>query len=180
MYQSFFDELIKLAAEETEGTKEKLMRKAVAARPWIKRFVGSAIPTAVAANFLVPLGGSKTEGLKRGLVAGAGLLGGSAGVADLAMKRWAEKNPRSSLSQQIQKEGAANLFLKVAAMATDLRMKGIGGVKRPPMPTEDSKQKAFQNFENSTQPGKFLNSTQPKHLRAPGPSIKQVSALPTG
>jgi hypothetical protein len=178
MFDSFFDELTKLAREE--GTKEKAMRGAVKARPWVQRFATSAIPAAVAANFLLPFGGTAgKEALKRKLVAGAGLLGGAAGVGDLAIKRWAAKNPRKSLAQEIKKEGAAGLFLKVAAMAADLREKGIGGVERPPMVTEDSKQFAYNKLETSSKPGEFLNSTKPRHLRAPGPSIQQVATTPT-
>jgi len=178
MYSSFFDELTKLAAEE--GLKEKGMRGAVAARPWAQRFAGAAIPAAVAANFLLPMGGSPArEKLKRRLVAGAGALGGAAGVGDMAIKRWAEKHPRKQLSKDIRKEGAATLR-KVAAMATDLRRKGLGGTERPPFATEDSKSVANQNLENSSKPGKFLSQSQPRHLRAPGPSIRQSSSLPTG
>ena len=177
MYQSFFDEMAKLAAEEV-STKEKMLRGAVKAAPWAARFGSSAIPAAVAANFLLPI---QSPALKSRIVAGVGLLGGGLGVGDLALRRWAQANPQKVVSKEIAKSGGvADMFLKVAAMATDLRTTGIGGVKRPPMPTEDSKQKAFQSFENSTKPGKFLSSTQPRHLRAPGPSIKQVSALPTG
>lgn len=176
MFQSFFDELTKLAEREI-GTKEKMLHGAVKAAPWAKRFSTSAIPAAVAANFLLPL---KNAHVKSRIVAGVGLLGGGLGVGDMGLKRWAASHPQSNISRELQKEGVANTFLKVAAMATDLRTTGLGGVKRPPMPTEDSKQKAFKAFENSTKPGKFLSSTQPRHLRAPGPSIKQVSALPTG
>jgi hypothetical protein len=180
MYDSFFDELVKLAQEE-EGLKTKAMRGVVKAKPWAQRFATSAIPSAVAANFLLPFGGSPAkDAIKRRLVAGAGLLGGAAGVGALATERWAKHHPREGLAKEIQKEGTANLFLKVAAMAADLREKGIGGVPRPPMVTEDSKQQAYNKLETSSKPGEFLNSTKPKHLRAPGPSIKQVSALPTG
>jgi len=181
MYDSFFDELIKLAQLEPESTKERVMRGAVRATPWVKRFATAAIPTAVAANFLVPLGGSPAkDAIKRRLVAGAGLLGGGAGVGEMAIKRWAQANPRKSLAKEIKKEGAAGLFLKVAAMATDLREKGIGGVQRPPMVTEDSKQQAYNKLETASKPGEFLSATKARHLRAPGPSIKQVSTLPTG
>jgi len=174
MFQSFFDELIKLAEKEVEkedlGTRT--MRRFVKARPYVAGAIKGGLPAALVAKTLI----DKPWVNRAALLGGAGL-----GLANEAIQQWSKKNPRARLSEEIQKEGGVTgCFLKVAAMATDLRTKGIGGVKRPPMPTEDSKQKAFQNFENSTKPGKFLSSTQPRHLRAPGPSIKQVSALPTG
>jgi hypothetical protein len=67
---------------------------------------------------------------------------------------------------------------KIAAMAGDLRMKrpGMGKLTNPP--TEDSKGFAFKQISNSAKPGKFFNSTKPKQLIGPGPSIKQVATLP--
>jgi hypothetical protein len=174
MYGSFFDELVKLAKDETG---EKIMRGAVAARPWAQRFVTAGIPAAVAANFFLPM---KDSPLKRKLIAGSGLLGGGAGVGELAVRRWAEKNPRKGLAKEIKKMGAAQAFLKVAAMAADLRKAGIGGVERPPLITEDSKEHAYNRLRQSAKPGEFLSATKPRHLKAPGPSIKQISALPTG
>jgi hypothetical protein len=68
---------------------------------------------------------------------------------------------------------------KISAMAGDLRMKhpGMGKLTNPP--TEDSKGFAFKQLSNSAKPGKFFNTTKPKQLVAPGPSIKQVAPLPT-
>jgi hypothetical protein len=180
MYNSFFDELTKLAKQTQSpkaSTGEKIMRGAVTARPWAQRFVTSGVPAAVAANFFLPM---KDSPLKRKLIAGSGLLGGGAGIGELAVRRWAEKHPRKGLAKEIKKMGAAQAFLKVAAMATDLRKAGIGGVERPPMVTEDSKEYAANKLQQSSKPGEFLSSTKPRHLRAPGPSIQQVSALPTG
>jgi hypothetical protein len=69
---------------------------------------------------------------------------------------------------------------KTAALATDLRMKGLGGVKRPPEPTEDSKGQAFSLLKNSQKPGSFTNMATPKTLIKPGPSISQVATNPVG
>lgn len=186
MFQSFFDELTKLAEKEVSQKKEDLgtrtMRSFVRARPYAAGFMKGGLPSALVAKTLFPGGESAAaKHLGRYVPLAALGIGGALGVTNEAIQRWAAKNPKTGISKEIEKGGGvANTFLKVTAMATDLRTTGIGGVKRPPMPTEDSKQKAFQAFENSTKPGKFLSSTQPRHLRAPGPSIKQVSALPTG
>jgi len=67
---------------------------------------------------------------------------------------------------------------KIGGLGADLRMKGIGGVTRPPEPTEESKSHAFQSLENSQKVGKFQNFAQPKNLVKPGPSIQQISATP--
>lgn len=170
MYPSFFDELTKIADEKS--LKTRAIESAVTARPWVQRFVTGAIPTAVAANFLLPI---KDPHLKSKIIAGAGLAGGGAGVADLALKRWAKKHPRRVAAKALKKQASIR---KIAAMATDLRMTGIGGVKRPPFPTEDSKQQAFQQFQNSQKPGRFTTHTQAKHLRGPGASISQIAPLP--
>jgi hypothetical protein len=175
MFPSFFEELTKLAKEES--LKTKAMQGAVGARPWIKRGLTGAIPTAVAANLMLPM---KDSPLKRKLVAGAGILGGVGAMGDLALKRWAKRNPRRKLSRELAAQGqplgkSASVMRKVAAMAGDLRMKGLGNVKRPPFPTEDSKRFGFQQLQNSKAPGNFTTQTQPKHLRRPGPSISQVA-----
>jgi hypothetical protein len=60
-------------------------------------------------------------------------------------------------------------------MAGDLRRLGLGGVKRPPFPTEDSKRQAFNMLRNSKQPGLFTAKTEAKNLMKPGPSISQVA-----
>ena len=67
---------------------------------------------------------------------------------------------------------------KIAALGADLRMKGLGGVKRPPEPTELSKGNAFNSLKNSQNVGTFRNVAQPKNLVKPGPSIHQLSATP--
>jgi hypothetical protein len=67
---------------------------------------------------------------------------------------------------------------KIAALGTDLRMRGLGGVRRPPEPTEESKNNAFNQLKNSQNVGKFQNMAQPKNLVKPGPSIRQLSATP--
>jgi hypothetical protein len=176
MYPSFFDELIKIAEKDERSLKTRAIEGAVTARPWVKRGITGAIPAAVAANFLLPM---KDSPLKRRLIAGAGILGGGAAMGDLALRRWAKKHPRRIAAKELKRqEKHAEAIRKIAAMATDLRMTGIGGVKRPPFPTEDSKQQAFQKFQNAQQPGKFTTHTQAKHLRGPGAAIPQIAPLP--
>ena len=170
----------KLGSDRSEKFKRKAIRGAVEARPWVSSAVKGAIPAAVAANFLIPATSQRGMKYKSRIVAGVGALGAAAGVADRALKDWAKKNPRSSVAKQLKKQGSASAMRKVAAMAADLRRAGIGGVKRPPFATEDSKQFANNQLDNSKVPGYFTTHTQQKHLRRPGPSIKQVSALPGG
>lgn len=67
---------------------------------------------------------------------------------------------------------------KIAGLGADLRMKGIGGVTRPPEPTEDSKNTAFSSLRNSQSVGAFHNVAKPKNLIKPGPTIQQVSPTP--
>jgi hypothetical protein len=202
MYPSFFDELMKLAEEETKKTdvspSEKVnpvVKALVKARPYASGAAAGGIPAAFFARTMFP--GGETEAAKRlGRIAPMAALGVGAGlgVANAAIKRWAAKHPESGLEpdprhrkrsnyaamEDLSKMGVARCFLKVAAMAADMRMKGLGGVTRPPMPTEDSKQFANTQLAGSAKPGKFMNVAQPKNLTAPGPSIQQASTLPTG
>lgn len=67
---------------------------------------------------------------------------------------------------------------KIAGLGADLRMKGLGGVTRPPEPTEESKSNAFNQLKNSQKVGKFQNVAKPTTLVKPGPSIHQLSATP--
>ena len=67
---------------------------------------------------------------------------------------------------------------KIGALGADLRMKGLGGVTRPPEPTEESKGNAFNQLKNSQTVGKFTNVAKPTTLVKPGPSIQQLSATP--
>lgn len=167
----------KLGARK-EPLDRKAIRAAVTARPWVGSAVKGAIPGAVAANFLIPATATKALKYKSRIVAGAGVLGAGMGVTDRALKRWARKHPRSREAIQLRKQGSALLLRKVAAMAGDLRMKGLGDVKRPPFATEDSKRFSFNQLKNSKAPGYFTTQTQAKHLRRPGPSIQQVAATP--
>lgn len=175
MHRSFFDELEKISSE---STKDKAMRAGVAARPWISSAVKGAIPAAVATSFLIPASSPTAMKYKSRIVAGMGALGAGAGIADRYIKNWAQEHPRSSMAKELKKQGS--VMRKIAAMAADLRMKGLGGVKRPPFATEDSKRFSFQQLSNAKAPGNFTTQTQPKHLRRPGPSISQVASLPTG
>ena len=149
----------------------------MAARPWVSSAVKGAIPAAVAANFLIPASSPEAMKHKSRIVAGFGVLGAGAGVADRALKNWGRRHPSTEEAKYLRKQGAA-VMRKVAAMAADLRMKGLGGVKRPPFATEDSKQFAFNQLKNSKAPGYFTTQTQYKHLRRPGPTIQQVAATP--
>lgn len=169
----------KVAAAKKDSLERKAIRGAVSARPWVSSAVRGAIPAAVASNFLIPATSAKGVKYKSRIVAGMGLLGAGAGVADRALKNWSKRNPRTAEARKLEKQGAATMR-KVAAMAADLRRSGIGGVKRPPFATEDSKQFAFNQLNNSKAPGYFTTQTQPKHLRRPGPSIQQIATTPGG
>jgi hypothetical protein len=169
----------KLGADK-DSPQRKAIRAGVAARPWVSSAVKGAIPAAVAANFLIPATSEKAMKHKSRIVAGMGALGAAAGLTDRALKRWARKHPKTEAAKSLKKQGGAEAMRKVAAMAADLRMKGLGGVKRPPFATEDSKQFSFNQLKNSKAPGYFTTQTQPKHLRRPGPSIQQVATTPGG
>lgn len=71
------------------------------------------------------------------------------------------------------------LIRKVASLAGDLRRNGIGGVKRPPFPTEDSKRHANTLMNQSQRPGQFTGYSKPKNLIKPGPSIPAVATIPS-
>jgi len=163
----------KLAAQ---SRKDEALQAAVNARPWVKSFAQTAIPSAVAANFLIPA--TKTPWLERKskAVATLGMIGGGLGVADRYLKNWARKNKRSKAAKEVLrqvKEGS----VKEAALGGDLRRNGIGGVKRPPFPTEDSKRHSFSMLRNARQPGLFTAKTEAKNLMKPGPSISQVTSV---
>jgi len=69
-------------------------------------------------------------------------------------------------------------FEKIAALGTDLRQNGLGGVKRPNFETEESKRTAFGLLRNSQAVGKFKNVAKPTTLVKPGPSVQQVAPTP--
>ena len=64
---------------------------------------------------------------------------------------------------------------KVAAMAGDLRPRGIGGVKEPAFPTEDSKQIAFKDLSKTQRIGEVGGFATPGTLNRPGPKIPQIA-----
>lgn len=67
---------------------------------------------------------------------------------------------------------------KVAALAADVRMKGLGGVKRPPFPTKESLQYVSQRFADTKKSTTFKGFTKPSNLVKPGPTISQVAPTP--
>jgi hypothetical protein len=81
-----------------------------------------------------------------------------------------ESQPEEEMGRGFQEDPE-----KLAAMATDLRELGIGGVKRPPFPTEDSKRLALNTFNSAKKPGLFKTHTEPKHLSRPGPTLSQIA-----
>jgi len=155
--------------------KKEMMQAAVTARPWVASTVKGAVPAAIATRYLIPAVSPKAVKYKTRAIAAMGVLGGMAGATDLALRRWAEKHPRSSMAKEIKKQGSADTMRKVAAMAADLRRTGLGKTQRPPFATEDSKQFSFNQLKNSKAPGYFTTQTQPRHLKKPGPSIKQLA-----
>ena len=180
--QGFAD---KVAAVQKKR-KDQAIGAAASARPWIKSGIKGAIPAAVAANFLIPATEQPWLRRKAKIVAGVTAMGAGLGVADKALKDWAERNKRSRVAKQILKTGEAEyvvprhqlLIRKVAAMAGDLRMHGLGGVKRPPFPTEDSKRFANNLMDRSKKPGEFMGYTKPKTLIKPGPALSSVATMP--
>lgn len=164
MYASFFEELAKLAEDKTKEVAKSTMRGFVKARPYAAGAFEAGVPAAVLGNIV----GGRRLGTAMG-VGAAGL-----GAANEALKQWEKKHPRKA-RKVLGKQPAIR---KVAAMAGDLRMKGLGGVKRPPFPTEDSKNYSSNLLKNSFKPGQFKTHTQPKHLVRPGPSIQQAATLP--
>jgi hypothetical protein len=170
--------------------KERALRGFVKARPYATAGVTAGVPAGIFAKMLLPEKPTGRVGkvLTRMGPGGAALIGAGLGVTNLALKRWArKKRKKTKLVKQILKTGSATYEVpasqytirKIAAMATDLRRKGIGGVARPPFPTEDSKSFAEKQFNKSQKPGAFATGmTQPKHLVKPGPSIGMLSSAP--
>ena len=150
--------LVKLAEERDH--KESFVDRAT---PWVKRGITSAVPAAVAANYMIPLGDSP---IKKRIVAGMGALGGAAGLLEMATQKHKSEAPAKP----------AEAMRKVAALAGDLRRLGMAGVKRPAFPTAGSLSQATQSLKKSQNLGKFFGSVKPKDLIKPGPSIAQVSA----
>jgi len=148
--------LVKLAEERDHSGS--VIDKAA---PWVKRGITSAVPAAVAANYMIPLGDSP---IKKRIVAGMGILGGAAGLFDMA----AHRNDAPAKTAEVMR--------KVAALAGDLRRLGMAGVKRPAFPTAGSLTQPSQRLKKSQNLGKFFGSVKPKDLIKPGPSIAQVSA----
>jgi hypothetical protein len=168
--------------------REKAIGAAATARPWIKSGIKGAIPAAVAANFLIPATEQPWLRRKSKAVAATTLIGAGLGVADKALQDWAARHKRTSLGKEILKTSEAEyevprhqlLIRKVASLAGDLRMKGLGGVKRPPFPTEDSKRFASNLIDRAKKPGDFSGYSKPKTLLKPGPSISSVATMPNG
>lgn len=61
---------------------------------------------------------------------------------------------------------------KHAAMGMDLRLKGPGGIKRPPFPTEGAKTHAFKKLQQSQKIG------QTASIKPPKPAIRSVASMP--
>ena len=170
---SNIDRLYKIAAKLASSNKS-VAERAEEARPWVHRAVTSAIPAAVATNFLIP----SDSPLKRKFITGALLAGGAGGLVDMALQRSSRNRRRRKVKVSSVQPGHQILMRKVAAMAGDLRMKGMAGVKRPAFPTEGSKSVANQSLDRAQKPGRFSGTVKPKDLTKPGPSIPQVSPLP--
>jgi len=177
MWSSFFDELEKIATATTSRKDEeagtKLMRGVVTARPWVGSAAKTALPAATLAS-LLPI--PETHRRKATII--GGVLGGAAGVGDRYVKEWAARHPKSHITKKLQQQAATESIGKTAAMAGDLRRNGIGGVRQPPFPTEDSKQFAEKQLNTSQHTSSFSTHTMPRHLTGTGPSINQTAALP--
>lgn len=176
MNSELINKIVKLAMsrEQREGG-EKAMRGFVNARPYAAEAFKAGVPAAVMGNLMLGPKAAKVFGLT----------GAALGATNVALKQWEKRHPwraKRILGQQKKAYAVPEKQLtirKVAAMAADLRMKGIGGVKRPPFATEESKNYSSNLLKNSFKPGQFKTHTQPKHLIRPGKSIQQVATLPT-
>lgn len=164
---AFFDEMDKIAGER----KDRVIGAAAKAQPWVSSAVKAAVPAALSAQFLIPATEQPWLGRKSKIVAGAGALGAGAGIVHRYLKEWARKHKRHKTAKEILRQE------KLGAMAGDLRMKGLGGVKRPPFPTEDSKRHAFGMLRNAQKPGIFTAKAEPKNLIKPGPSFSQLAPM---
>ena len=182
---ALYAELEKLGAEES--LKDRAMTGFVKARPYIAGAAKTGLPAALAGRMLFDTAakGSASRAAHAGRT--FGLIGAGAGVANVALQRWAQKHKRNKAAKEILKESAALMRAQepmrkvaMAASAADLRRTGIGGVKRPAFATEGSKGFAEKQLTNAKKPGKFFGMAKPRNLQAPGPSIKQVSPLPGG
>lgn len=145
---SFFDEFVKLAASD-DGLKQRALEGFVKARPYVSAGLKAGVPAAVMGKLLV---GEGKAGTRAGQV--LGVLGAGAGVTDEALEQWARRNKRRREAKTILKHASWKMR-KVAAMAGDLRRTGIGGVKRPAFPTEDSKRHAERKLKASQKEGKY-------------------------
>jgi len=197
-WESCFDELIKLSDvsvnSDSDSTPNRLMRSAVGIRPWVASAAKAALPTASLAA-LLPVNPKISPGetnaakvmaadiaarrLKSKLIAGAATLGAVAGLTDKYMKSWAAKHPKHEVSKKLQEQirHEKGELIKSSAMAGDLRRTGLGGVREPPFPTEDSKRLAERILHLSQQSNRFTTHTMRKHIKKPGPSLKQIAAL---
>lgn len=166
--------------------RDRAIGAAATARPWVKSGIKGAIPAAVAANFLIPATEQPWLRRKSKIVAGMTAVGAGLGVADKALKDWAEKNKRKAVAREILKTGEAEyevprhqlLIRKIASLAGDLRRNGLGGVPRPPFPTEDSKRFASNLIDRAKKPGEFTGYSKPKTLLKPGPALSSVATMP--
>ena len=139
---------------------------------------------AMLSNFVAPALVKNPESVKKIIAAGTAL-GASAGATNHYLKGWASRHKRArtkekrEAAKELLKTGQVHQYQanirKVAAMAADLRQKGLGGTKRPPFATEDSKQVAFGMLRNSQNQNRFAGAATPRTLTKPGPTLKQLA-----
>lgn len=203
-----FDELEKIALarlpkpppklEPLEEKHEQKIRSMVSARPWVTSAAKGALPAASLAALLpvnpaidplkkppaeeIMLANIAARRKKSKIIASAAAIGAGAGLLDRYLKEWAMRHPRSETTKKLTKQIAAEKgeFNKISAFAGDLRRLGIGAVREPPFPTEDSKRLAMRLLNLAKKPGEFTTHTMRKHVKKPGPTIKQIAPLPRG
>jgi len=66
---------------------------------------------------------------------------------------------------------------KMGAVGGDLRLNGLGGVKRPPFPTDDSVRRQSLNLSRQQNVGKFKERVSERMLSPDGPSITQSAPM---
>lgn len=127
--------------------------------PWLSAAAKGGIPAAVLTSYLMPVADSMH---KRRVVSAFGALGAGASMLNHYYEN--KNKPGSNMR-------------KVAALAGDARMLGIGNVKRPPFPTQGSLTVPTAKLKKSQSVAKVQNVVKVKDVKKVGPSIKQVATL---
>jgi len=154
-YRSFFDEMLKLA-----GSPENSQRPATGVDVPPRQGPTTALGKLVKLQgSLAPLEGSNLPGRMR----------------YLKLKEEGEVSPLEDSSTAEPYNPVQDVMPKQAGIAGDLRRSGLGGVKRPPFPTDDSTKPQQLNIKRQNNVARFKERTSDKMLRPDGPSVAQLA-----